>query len=372
MAEAQALNKLHSKHKPLVALLPYAVWQEQHGQPEMFDMLLHVARAPGTLMFTWRCVKHFVVELLPKATPHTTVFISPSNVWESIFVREDFVQRWAAATSVIPHTEEAAQCVVDVLLQVVSYSFFTPPITTSIWLWLMRQPMLPPICRGRARGSRLTVVRMVRGLENIDILKSYLLLVWSEWDALYYDGFEEMCDSVREDFCGIGMGRHWGDLVQRLDHVLGRLDQGLGYLKQYKPDLNEDQVRNMQDQYRILREILIGVNIEAVARTSYPTIILSRMLIQAGMHRISRNIHVRASSPKPIIPRLEPSTSYIPLHRFVCTRSLILTSIRHAPPHTFPLLIVLIKRALFLRFLRWVTNRDHISPPFLLIHIIVK
>ena len=50
---------------------------------------------------------------------------------------------------------------------------------------------------------------MVRGLKDIKVLKSYLFLVWSEWDTPY--GFDEMCTSILEDFGGICMvlSRRW-------------------------------------------------------------------------------------------------------------------------------------------------------------------
>ena len=286
MTEAGDLDKIYSKRKPLVALLLYAIWQEQHGQPEMFDMLVRITRAPGMLRYTWRLFERGI-NPLSKATPHAIVFISPSIFWGSyslIAHEEDQVQRWAAATSVVQYTEEAAQNVVDALLQIVSLantSSCTPHITTGVWSWLIKQPTLPPICKGRSCGTSRKVVRMVQGLGNTEILKSYLLLVWSEWDQLYPDGFEEMCVSVREDFCGVGMGHHRGDLIQRLDHILRQLDQGLGYLKQHNPDLREEQVQAMEHQYQQLREILLEINIQTIAcKLTHPTIILSCMLIR--------------------------------------------------------------------------------------------
>ena len=122
---------------------------------------------------------------------------------------------------------------------------------------------------------------VVRGLKDIEILKSYLLLAWSEWSTPRDDGFEEMRVSINEDFCGIGMGRHRADLIQRLDDVLGKLDLGLEYLKQEKPDLNEGQVEDMKRQYQQLREALLKIDTMAIIRTSsYSTVTLSCMLIQ--------------------------------------------------------------------------------------------
>ena len=60
---------------------------------------------------------------------------------------------------------------------------------------------------------------------DIEVLKSYLFAVWSEWDWLSNYCFDEMCILIRDDFGGIEMGHHRTDLIQRLDDVLGQLDR---------------------------------------------------------------------------------------------------------------------------------------------------
>ena len=299
MIEAGDLDKLRSKHKPLEALLPYAVWQEKRGQPEMFDMLLRTARTSGRLASKWRRVEPFVVGLLSKATPRAIVFISPSINWDlhSPLYQTELMQRWAEAEGMVPYTEEVAPSVVDVLFKT---NFFprVPFASIGDGSWLTMRPTLPPICEGRRCGTSLEMARIVRRVQNIEVIKSYLLIVWSEWDELYDDGFKEMCALVREDFCGIGMGRHRGDLIQRLDHILGQLDRGLGYLQQHNPDLNKTSVQKMKHQYQELRKILLEVNTKAIARTSsYSMAMLFCMPIQADMHRISHSVYVCASSP---------------------------------------------------------------------------
>src|SRR5258705_13860698 len=108
----------------------------------------------------------------------------------------------------------------------------------AIWTsWLTKQPALPPICLGRYYGTGLHVVKAVRGLKHIEVFKSYLLITWSEWDT--FDSVDEICASMDEDFGGVGMGPHRADLIQRLDHILTQLDQGLGYLRQHNPDVSE-------------------------------------------------------------------------------------------------------------------------------------
>jgi len=84
MARAEDPRNPCSKNKALVTLLPYAVLQERDGRPEMLDMLLHTARASGTLMFAWYHAKPTIVALLSKATPRAIVLASPSIVWCSL------------------------------------------------------------------------------------------------------------------------------------------------------------------------------------------------------------------------------------------------------------------------------------------------
>ena len=271
MAEAEELDELRSKRKAAVALLPYVVSQERDGQPDMLDTLLRAARATGTLMFTWRYSHHIATAVLSKATPHAIVLVSPCFYWESSGGWEHLIQQWAAATSVVPYTEDVAQSVVAVLLDIVQSGY----LTNDAWSWLTRCPPLPPICHGRHRGTNWESGMVVRGLKDVRILKSYLLVVWTEWDTLQ-GGFKEMCASIQKYFCGIGMGHHRADLIQRLDHVLGQLDRGLEYLKQHNPDLDEDSLQEMERQYSRLREILLEVNIGTISRTLfYPMIILS-------------------------------------------------------------------------------------------------
>ena len=138
-------------------------------------------------------------------------------------------------------------------------------------------------------------MKAVKGLKNIEILKSYLLLVWSEWDAIG-DGFDEMCALLYEDFSGVEMGHHQVDLIQQLDHILGQLDQGLEYLMQYNPHLDGEDPHFMAQQYRKLKEVL-----QEVQRRMYFLMIpLLCTLTPVEICRISYSIHVCSSSPMPI------------------------------------------------------------------------
>ena len=257
MAESENHRPLQAKRKAISALLPYAVWRERDGRPDILDMILCAARASRMYMFTWAHVSQFAITRLPKASSRAIILASPQVSWFSN--RMNLIRSWAVAVSATPLTDEVAASVVDTLLQIASQDELGPYIPVKIWSWLTTMPSLPLVCRGRCFGTRACVVKAVRALKDIEILKSYLLLVWSEWDILWPDGFIEMCTSIQEDFCGIEMEHHRADLIQRLDHVIGQLDRGLEYIKQHEPSFNECDVRRGEGQYRELRETLLTV-----------------------------------------------------------------------------------------------------------------
>ena len=157
------------------------------------------------------------------ALPHFQWNRLPVGDWN------DLVAVWARSTSVVPYTEEVCQSVVDMLLQFGSEETSNP---SGVWSWLKERPSLPPTCLGRRVGTRGHVVETVQALNNLEVLKSYFLLVWSEWGDFRDDsGFREMCATLWENFCGTGTSYHRTELLQRLDHILGQLDLGLEHLK---------------------------------------------------------------------------------------------------------------------------------------------
>ena len=306
MAEAEDPTELRTKRKAVGTLLPYAIWKERDGQPEMLDAFLHAAEASGMSGFVWSHVGDFTRTLLHGATPRAIVLVAPRIPWHWLTAGDGLIQLWMAAASTVQYTEEVAQCVVDTLLRIASEEELLSLITVDVWSWLTKRPSLPPVCLGRFYGSRLHIVKAVRGLGDIETLKSYLLLVWSEWNALWEDGFDEMCASLREDLGGAGMGHHRVDLVQRLDQILRQLDKGLEILKRHNPNLRQRRFQKMKDQYGKLKERLLELNNEAVARTYYPVVLLLHILTLAGMCGTPR---FPAMS---IVSLPEPSATLIP------------------------------------------------------------
>ena len=308
-AKRAGLHRSNSKRKVIATLFPYAILQERDGQPRMLDALSD-ATSVQVPSIDWNQVINPLRTVFREATPRGIVLASSCIQWDSKLLEatEDLLQQWVAATSVVQSTEEVARCVVGTLLRIAAVDEKLPHITVGAWSWLKKRPSLPPLSLGRSSGSHPRVAKAVRGLGDVEILKSYFLVVWSEWGTLHYGGFDEMCASLLEDFGGVGMGHHRVGLVQRLDRILAQLNLGLEHLRRDKPHLQEYEVQRMRAQYEKLKDVLLGVN----ARTSYQLIMLLRLLIQVGVRRISRNIYVCAPVAMSIAPPLEPSTPFIP------------------------------------------------------------
>ena len=318
MAEAEDYHSLQSKRKAISALLPYAVWRERDGQPEMLDVILHAARASRMFRFMWCHVDQFVSTLFSEASPRAIALVSPYIPWDRLTDRGDLVQWWAETALAVPHTEEIARSVVDTLLHIASWDELVRHIPVNLWSWLTKRPSLPPICLGRSVGTHRRVVEVVRALKDIEVLKSYLLVVWSEWDTLGSYGFGEMCTIIREDFGGIGAGHHREGLIQRLDHVLEQLDRGVEYLNQWNHYLDELDIQEMKDQYGSLKEILLETNIrtEANACTSYPMIMFLRILTQSDIE--SRTSFMTAL-PSLVHNIVSGTRHSLPPRPFICT-----------------------------------------------------
>lgn len=256
---------IHSKRKALTALFPYVVLQVKEGQHEMFDLFLRTVRTSEHSGLMWVYIEPFLSALLDEKasifSKRAAMLISPHVPWWLLQDRERLIQSWAGAASTAPYTEDIGRSVVDTLLQVASWK--SPTIPAGMWSWLNKRPQLPPICPGRYWGSRRTVFRPIRALNDIETFTSYLLLVWSEWDFLMPKGFNEMCASMQKDFVGEEMGHRRQDLLRRLGHIRRELELGLEHIQQQKPMLEEDNLRLRQDQYRTLEEILMKVDKEA-------------------------------------------------------------------------------------------------------------
>ena len=265
MIESASSHRIRPKRKAISALLPYAVSREQAGRHETLDLFLRAARVESVGWgFTWRYIGPLVTTLLAEGSPiplkRAMILASPHVPWQKFRNGEHLVRLWAVAASAVPCGDDVCQSVVDTLLQIASLDPLSSHIPVDMWSWLNKRPSLHPVCWGRHWGTNKDVLQTIRALGDIEILKSYLLLVWSEWDTPRFEGFDEMYTSIQEDFSGTGMGDHRQDLLRRLCHVLEQLDLGLEHFRQHKPSLGGDSIQVMKGRYGKLEKLLLEVD----------------------------------------------------------------------------------------------------------------
>ena len=293
MVEATDPNSIRDKRKAISALFPYAVYLARNRQQQMVETFLRALGASNSnhREFVWSRIGPYITPLFGGPTPpflnSYIMLASPCIPWRSELVDEYAVTRWAAATSAVSYTEEICQSVVSALLQIASTDSLRPYIPIDVWMWLEKRPSLPPKCPGRSVGTAGGVVRHIRALGDVGILKSYLLLAWSEWNWVYDLSFTEMGVSIREDFGGVGMRCHREDLIERLDQILGQLDRGLEFLQQHKPSIIKIDIRIAKEQYTELKRVLLEVDGEAMStltRTPQRLILFNLLTIHTESH----------------------------------------------------------------------------------------
>lgn len=263
---------IQSKRKAISSLFPYAARMSQDGQQGMLDAIFRVALKPASGGFMWRRIGPYITHWLDESSPpslnQAITIASPCAAWIFGSYTQGAVVRWAAAALATPYSEEVGRNVVDALLQIAFERPLRPHVPIEIWAWLKRRPSLPPVSWGRYHGTTLDIVRHVQGLGDIELLKSYFLVVWSEWVVLFTSGCPEMEVLIRQEFCGTGMWRHRQDLIERLDYVFGQLDRGMEYLQQYNPEITKAHIRLARKQYGGLRAALAEVEREAMRTLS--------------------------------------------------------------------------------------------------------
>ena len=318
MVETTDPGQIRSRCKAITALFPYAVRREQDRQPVMLEVFLRLARASGQWGFMWHRVRLLVATLLKEegsvSLKRAVLHALPHIPWANSTNGQHLVQLWATAASVFPYTDEIGQSVVDTLLHIASEDSLRPHIPVGMWPWLSNQPPFPLVCWGRFQGTQREVIQTIRALGNIEILKSYMLLVWSERDYLGFLGLHELCTSIQEDFSGIGMGRHREDLLQHLGHILSQLDLGLEHLRRDEPGLSGGDIEYMKYEYGELKGALLEADREAVlflARELSSWSSFSIGLLTRAYHREPFGFYVCDSSPVFVVVNLEHS-SFIP------------------------------------------------------------
>ena len=275
--------------KAISALIPYAVSLEQSGQREMADAISRVIRVPVDPGFiVWRRVQPYITTMLngPNPPPLNWVLglIAPRVLCDDRPRNENVVARQTKTTL---YTGEVGQSVVNGLLRIV-----------------FADAQRPQIRDGFPERPRGDLTKQVRAFGDIEILKSYLLLVWSEGNPIcdQSGSFAEMLTSIREDFSGIGMGRHRGDLIERLNQILVRLDRG-HHRRHDPPDPCDGDIQRTKEQYEELRAVVLEVDRDAVNTLTrkFPKSTRFGLLTLTDAYRIPPDLHVYSVSPMTVI-----------------------------------------------------------------------
>lgn len=268
-AAAQDPDAILSKYKTITTLFPYAARRGQEGDPQLLDAFLCAVRNfPCTSQWTRRFIRPVIPRLLAEGSPSTlkraAILALPhlELVWLDSIDICSFIDLWISAAEGLEETEAVCQAVVDVLLQMAFFHSVRAHITPKAWAWLNKRPSLPPRCRGRLLCSiGSNVLPAIRSRKDIQLLTSYLVTMWSEWDCAGEWAFEGMCEVLKEDFCrddhNEGVRGYRIDLIARLNLVLGELGNGLGYLRARHLDMQPDEFEVIRGRYRELKRILL-------------------------------------------------------------------------------------------------------------------
>ena len=177
MVGATDPDPIFSKRKAINALVPYAISLKRDGQEAMVDVISLAATASQSGRFIWHHIGPYTTILFDEPSPPTLnliITLASSHVpWEELH-DGTAVTRWAWAASALPDTECGRGPVAD----------HCPRLPTALHSYqhlgmAEQRPSLPPVCWARFMGTK-DDVRYVRALGDIEILKSYLLLVWLE------------------------------------------------------------------------------------------------------------------------------------------------------------------------------------------------
>ena len=176
----------------------------------------------------------------------------------------DMMQRWIAIASELPDTHDARDNVVKGLLRMASQEELRPYLPVVAWEWLKKRPVLGCETGPFRYGDWESGLQMVQTLGDIELITSYLFVIWSEWNPLRCSDCEGMQRLIREELNGIHAVGYRGDLIQRLDYVLSQFDRGYEYLRSHQGGFEYEHVfLSAKQKYEGFRRDLLEVDEEA-------------------------------------------------------------------------------------------------------------
>jgi len=240
----------------------------------MADVISRAVVASISARFVWRRIEGYINALFDESRsppPDLVIMLmSPFVSWYTLQHDENAVERWVAAALAVWDSEEVGWSAADTLLQIACRESLRSHIKVELWERMKNQRTLPPYCEGTGHITHTTVVPFVQQLGDVEILKSYFLLVWSEWNTINGYGLDVMDASIRQEFGGNGMRHHREQLIERLDHVLRELDRGIEHFRQPALDRlhysrfedldSERSIQRRKEKYRYLKQVLLEVD----------------------------------------------------------------------------------------------------------------
>ena len=230
------------------------------------EILLAVRRSSQGSSWVRRCIGPFIDQGFSRSVSgvnlRITVCALPylEDTWFHAADKYTFVQRLVSAASRLEYTPEIGRSMVEVLLRMACVYHWRSHITREAWRWLERRPQLPPVCRARSLCCNdLGAISKVESLEGIEILKGYLIVVWSEWDWLAPWVCSYMCAVIRKRFGGERKRGHRDELRDRLVHIQKQLDLGLDHLRELGSEMTATCFQPTKEAYEALMETLSEV-----------------------------------------------------------------------------------------------------------------
>ena len=210
------------------------------------------------------------------------------------------MQYWVTAASELPDTHDVHESVVHSLLEMAFDEGIRPHIPVVAWEWLKKRPALNHGSSVLWDGGSEQVVQVVRTLGDIELIMSYLFVIWSEWNALRSNDCEGMQRLIREELNGVRAARCRVELIQRLDYILSQLDQGRECLYPRGWNVSEAEFLQVRQHYERFRRDLLELDKEAAqvlaGMSPWAASVARFCLLTMSVYRISFHLHVCSST----------------------------------------------------------------------------
>jgi len=184
----------------------------------------------------FKLATQFLEAELPISLKYTTLDAFQHEPWLLQYASDikATMRFWMTAVSTLPDEDSVCHGVVGALFRMAHDDTLGHHIPETAWNWLKKRSVLPRGCVGLEQGTSEDVVQRVQNLRDVELMASYLFVVWSEWSHVSPKGCAAMLRLIREELGGIDAAEYRADLIQRLNDVLPKLIPGSISERQYK------------------------------------------------------------------------------------------------------------------------------------------